>query len=162
MQGNLWKKLIQPLQRKQQELNKVLIDWCLPMLFPGENQNDIGHASRQSNHCLTFTRISLFQLADLDGMSGFLYPRLLSCVIASFKCMQVVWFCLVSNMFCHTGVISGNRVDHLILMFLSCYKDFPEHSKEACCDPFFATQSNTFGLLNFPAIIKKYESLEGI
>ncbi len=75
---------------------------------------------------------------------------------------QAVWFCLVSNMFCHTGVISGNRVDHLILMFLSCYKDFPEHSKEACCDPFFATQSNIFSLLNCPAIIKKYGSLGGI
>ena len=47
-------------------------------------------------------------------------------------------------------------------MFLSCCKDFVEHSKTDFCDPFFATQSNIFSLLNCPAIIKKYESLGGI
>jgi hypothetical protein len=119
-------------------------------------------ASWQSNHCHAFTRISLFQLTDLEGMSGFLYPSELNHVIASFKHMQVVWFCLVSNMFCHTGVISSNRVEHLIWMFLFCCKDFAEHSKETGCDSFFATQSNIFSLLNCPAIIKWYGLLGGV
>ena len=161
MEGNFWKKLIQPMQKIQQVLNKVSVDWCFPMLFSGEKQHDIGHASWQSDHCLAFTRISLFQLADLDDMSGFLYPRHLSPVIAYFKGIQVVWFCIVSNMFYHTGVILTNKVDHLIQMFLSCCKDFSEQSKEACCD-LFSTQSNIFSLVNCTVIIKKYESLEGI
>jgi hypothetical protein len=47
-------------------------------------------------------------------------------------------------------------------MFLSCCKDFAEHSKIACCDQFFAAQSNIFSLLICPAAIKKYGSLGGI
>ena len=146
----------------KQALNKVWIDWCLPMVFSGEKHNNIGHACWQSNHCLAFTRISLFQLADLDGISGFLYPSQLNCVIAPFELVPVVWFCLVSNMFCHTGVMSSNRVDRLIRMFLSCCKDFAEHSKETGCDPFFATQSNIFSLLNYPSIMKRYGLLGDI
>jgi hypothetical protein len=65
-------------------------------------------------------------------------------------------------MFCDMAFISSTRVDHLIRMFLSCRKDFAEHSKEACCDPFFADKSNIFSLLNCPVIIKKYGSLGGI
>ena len=162
VQGKFWKQLIQPMHSRQQALNKLLIDWCLPMSFSGEKQNDIGHASWQSDHCLAFTRISLFQFADIDGMFGAMCPTQLNRVIASFKCMRVVWFCLVSNMFCDMAFMSSTRVDHLIRMFLSCCKDFAEHSKEACCDPFFADKSNIFSLLNCPAIIKKYGSLGGI
>ena len=162
VQGKFWKQVIQPMRSRQQALNKISIDWCLPMSFSGEKQNDIGHASWQSDHCLAFTRISLFQFADIDGMFGDMCPTELNRVIASFKRMRVVWFCLVSNMFCDMAFISTNRVDHLIRMFLSCCKDFSEHSKEACCDPFFAAQSNIFSLLNCPATIKKYGSLGGI
>jgi hypothetical protein len=114
-----WKQVIKPMCSRQQALNKLLIDWCLPMSFSGEKQNDIGHASWQSDHCLAFTRISLFPFADIDGMFGDMCPTQLNCVIASFKCMQAVWFCLVSNMFCDMAFISTNRVDHLISMFLS-------------------------------------------
>ena len=128
------------------------------MPISGEKQNDIGHASWQSDHCLAFTRISLFQFADVDGVFGDMHPTQLNCVIVSFKCMRVVWFCLVPNMFCDMAFISTNRVDHLIRMFLSCCKDFSEHSKEACCDLFFAAQSNILSLLNCPTTIKKYGS----
>lgn len=161
-QAQFWKNLIQPMRRRQHALNKVSIDWCLPMLFSGEKNNDIGHANWQSDHCLSFTRISLFQFADLDGFSDLVYSSALNRVIASFKRMRVVWFCLISNMFCNTAVTAQNRVYHLIRMFLSCCKDFSEHSKEADCEPFFATQSNIFSLLNCPDIIKKYGSLGGI
>jgi hypothetical protein len=50
--------------------------------------------------------------------------------------------------------LSTNRVDHLIRMFLSSCKDFSEHLKEACCEYYFAAQSNIFSLLNSPATIK--------
>jgi hypothetical protein len=70
------------------------------MSFSGEKQNDIGYASWQSDHCLAFTMISLFQFADIDGMFGAMCPTQLNRVIACFKCMQVVWFCLVSNLGC--------------------------------------------------------------
>jgi hypothetical protein len=60
------------------------------MSFSGEKQNDIGHASWQSDHCLAFTRISLFQFADIDGMFGAMCPTQLNRVIASFKQMRVV------------------------------------------------------------------------
>ena len=52
LNGRIWKNLIQPMRRWQNALNKVSIDWCLPMLFSGEKNNDIGHASWQSDHCL--------------------------------------------------------------------------------------------------------------
>jgi hypothetical protein len=93
-----------PMRARQQVLNAVSIDWCLPMLFSGEANNDIGPANWQSDHYLAFTRISLFQFADLDDMSGLIYPSRLNRVIASFKHMQVVWFCLVSNMFLRFGL----------------------------------------------------------
>ena len=47
-------------------------------------------------------------------------------------------------------------------MFLSCCKDFSEHSSDDRLDPFFASQSNMFSLLNCPAIIKRYGSLSSI
>ena len=40
--------------------------------------------------------------------------------------------------------------------------DFSEHSSDDRLDPFFASQSNMFSLLNCPAIIKRYGSLSGI
>ncbi len=162
LQAKFWKQLIQPMRDRQQVLNAVSIDWCLPMLFSGEANNDIGPANWQSDHCLAFTRISLFQFADLDGMSGLIYPSQLNRVIASFKRMRVVWFCLVSNMFCDLDYISIDLIEHLIRMFLSCCKDFSEHSSDDRLDPFFASQSNMFSLLNCPAIIKRYGSLSGI
>ncbi len=155
MPGNFWKQLIQPVQRRQQALNKVSIDWCLPILFFGEKQNDTGHASWQFNHCLTFTRILLFQLGFgwyvwFLVPKTFLYPRQLSHVIASLKHMWVVWFCLVLNMFCHTGVISANRVNHLIWMCMSCCNNFAEHSKEACCDTFLLHNQISSAFLTVP------------
>ena len=161
-QAKFWKELIKPMRSRQQALNAVSIDWCLPMMFSGEAKNDIGPANWQSDHCLAFTRISLFQFADLDGMSGLVRPSQLNRVIASFKRMRVVWFCLVSNMFCDLDYISIDFVEHLIRMFLSCCKDFSEHSSDDRLDPFFSSQSNIFSLLNCPAIIKKYGSLSGI
>ena len=161
-QGTFWRKLTQAMRGRQQALNKVSIDWCLPMHFLGEGKNDIGHGNWQSDHCLAFTRISLFQFADLDGMSGLVYPTQLNRVIASFRRMRDVWFCLISNMFCDVGFASTNRIDHLIRMFLSSCKDFSEHSKESGCCPFFADQSNIFSLLNSPSIIKRYGPLRGI
>lgn len=131
------------MRRRQNALNKVYIDWCLPMLFSGEIQNGTGHASWQSDLCLSFTRISLFQFANLDDFSDFLYPSELNRVIASFKRLWVMWFCLIN---------------HLIQMIFSCCKDFTQHSKEAGCEPFFAAQSNIFSLLNCPGVIKKYGS----
>jgi hypothetical protein len=74
LRAKFQKKLIQPMRARQQVLNAVLIDSCLPMLFSGEANNDIGPANWQSDHYLAFTRISLFQFADLDGMSGLIYP----------------------------------------------------------------------------------------
>ena len=108
------------------------------MSFSGEKKKEIGHGSWQSDHCLAFTMVSLFQFEDLDGMFGVMYPTELNCVVASFKHMRVVWFCLVSNLFCDMVFTSTNRIDHLIRMFLSSCKDFSEHSKEAACDPLFA------------------------
>jgi hypothetical protein len=65
-------------------------------------------------------------------------------------------------MFCDLDYISIDFVEHLIRMFLSCCKDFSEHSSDDRLDPFFSSQSNIFSLLNCPAIIKKYGSLSGI
>ena len=76
--------------------------------------------------------------------------------------MRVVWFCLVSNMFCNLDYISIDLIEHRIRMFLSCCKDFSEHSSDDRLDPFFASQSNIFSLLNCPAIIKMYGSSSGI
>ncbi len=113
-QGTFWQKLIQAMQeqRQQQALNKVSINRCLPMPFQGEGKNDIGHGNWQSDQCLAFTWISLFKFADLDGRSGVAYPTQLNRIIASLRCMRVVWFCLVSNMFCDVGFMSMNRIDH--------------------------------------------------
>jgi hypothetical protein len=54
------------------------------MSFSGE-KNDIEHASWQVDNCLAFTRISLFQFADTDGMFGAMCPTQMNCVLASFK-----------------------------------------------------------------------------
>ena len=65
-------------------------------------------------------------------------------------------------MFCHTDVILAYRDNHHIWMVFSYCQDFADHSKEVCCNQFFAMKSNIFSLLNCLAFIKKYGSLGGI
>jgi hypothetical protein len=83
VQGKFCKQLIQPMRSRQQALYNLLIDWCLPMLFSGEKQIDILHASWQSDLCLAFTRIFLFHFVDIDGMFGAICLTQLNCAIKS-------------------------------------------------------------------------------
>ena len=76
-QEKYWNKLLESMQRRQNVLNKISVDWCLPVSF---SKNEIGNASWHSDHCLAFTRILLFQFADLDGMFGVtIHPTELKC-----------------------------------------------------------------------------------
>jgi hypothetical protein len=97
------------------------------MSFSGEKQNEIVNASWHLDHYLESTRITLFQFAYIDDMFGALCPTQFNGITALFKCMQlfkcmrVVWFCLVSNMLCDMTFISTYQPIKLtILSGCSC------------------------------------------
>jgi hypothetical protein len=128
------------------------------MSFSGEKQNDIGHASWQSDHCLAFTRISLFQFADIDGMFGAMCPTQLNHVIASFKRGESSGIVLFPT--CFVIWLSYQPIELTILSGCSCpaVKTSLSIQKKPA---FFPAQSNIC-LINCPATIKKYGSLCGI
>jgi len=114
------------MRTRQQALNKVMIDWCLPISFLGEKQNDIGYASWLSDYCLAITRISLFQLADIDGMFGAMCPTQFNSFIASFKLCELSGFALFQT--CFAIWLSEQQIELSILFRCSCPAARTSHS----------------------------------
>ena len=85
------------------------------MPFTGKDQHSLGTSSWQSDHYLAFTRLSLFHFAPLDSTDP---PEAVTTVIAAFKRVRVVWFCLMASIFAEEKVSSA-RIDNYVKLFLS-------------------------------------------
>ena len=85
------------------------------MPFTGKDQHSLGTSSWQSDHYLAFTRLSLFHFAPLDSTDP---PEAVTRVIAAFKRVRVVWFCLMASIFAEEKVSSA-RIDNYVKLFLS-------------------------------------------
>ena len=142
----------------QKKINKLSLEWCLPMPFGGEKDKTLGVGNWQSDHCSAFTRISLYQFSTLDAQSTIIPPEDVRVAVCAYRRMSVIWFCLVSNAFTHKN-INATRVDHLVRLFLSSCKDFHYAAYEDDRPPFYQTKSNYYSLLNCKEIIERYGSL---
>jgi hypothetical protein len=95
-----WKEFMKIVKDSQKSLNCTALNWCSTMTFSLSSKDNIGAANWQSNHCLAFTRVSLFQFGALDGaIDGLTAPKSLEDVVKSFKRMRVTWFCLIAHLF---------------------------------------------------------------
>ena len=69
-----------------------------------------------SDNYLGFTRLSLYHFNPLGGSINL--PEDKKKVLAVFRRLQVLWFCLMSNMFAEE-MVPANTIDTLVKLFLS-------------------------------------------
>ena len=154
-----WKEFMKIIKDSQKSLNSTALNWCSTMTFSKSSKDDIGAANWQSDHCLAFTRVSLFQFGALDGaIDGLTVPKSLEDVIKSFKRMRVTWFCLIAHLFTKEPVPEA-RIENMIRLFLTSCVDFSEKAQFPKSKPFFHNKPNFFTLLNLPEIIRLYGPL---
>ena len=112
--GVWWNAFRDNLVQIQKKINKLSLEWCLPMPFGGEKDKTLmGVGNWQSDHCSAFTRISLYQFSTLDAQLTIIPPEDVRIAVYAYRQMSVILFYLVSNAFNHKN-INATRVDHLV------------------------------------------------
>ena len=123
LQNKLWHRITKSICQSQKEINNASIDWCLAMPFSGKKKDEIGTANWQSDHYLSFTRMSLFHFGPLD--STIEIPIDKTMVFASFKRVRVIWFCLMASILTDKShQVDVSRIDHLTKLFLSACRHY--------------------------------------
>ena len=114
-QNEFWHSLTNSMQSTQKLINSISIDWCMSMSFSGKNLQSLGTSTWQSDHYLAFTRLCLFHFAPLEGRN---VPESMTEVIAAFKRVFILWFCLMSSVYGDEKV-SSSKIDNYVKLFLS-------------------------------------------
>ena len=153
-----WNKFHAEIVECQRQLSRLSIDWCSPMPFGGLANKELQAANWQSDHCSSFTRLSLYQFSHLDDNSGFV-PQY-NGYIKHYRRMSILWFCLVSHAFGKTEEnVSPNKVGHLVRLFLSSCKSLHCATHEENHVGFYETKSNYYTLLNMMMQMERFGSL---
>lgn len=155
-----WISLYNKMQHLQRHIMSLSIEWCPIMDFSAKKDKKCTYGTKgwMSRHCVGFSRISLIQYSFLDDISDLNPPEGYSDVIASFRRMAVVWFCLVANVFADVPA-PARRIDHLVRLFLSSCLEFHEEGKNSDKAPFFIESPNYHSLLNCFEMLNKFGSL---
>ena len=114
-QNEFWHSLTNSMQSTQKLINSISIDWCMSMSFSGKNLQSLGTSTWQSDHYLAFTRLCLFHFAPLEGRN---VPESMTEVIAAFKRVFILWFCLMSSVY-GDDKVSSSKIDNYVKLFLS-------------------------------------------
>lgn len=123
--NQFWSEFRPSVKEGEDEIGRLAIEWCSLLGITGEDEKKLGHANWQSNHCVAFTRIILYQMSGLDHSSTISQPALVESAVSAYRRMLVLWFCVASNAFTtYQGSTSATRLDHLIRLFLSACNDF--------------------------------------
>lgn len=117
--GNeLWCNLTNCLNQNLKVVDKTSLDWCLTMSFSGKDPQKMRMVNWESNHCLAFMRLSLFNFGTFDGDTDLLQEK--NDIFASFKCVHVLcfaWCQVFLEMMTLTSVkltISSNHSSHRV------------------------------------------------
>ena len=119
LENYVFKELVNKMYAYQGSINNLSLDWCKVMPFSSKDQSKLGTASWQSEHYLSFTRLSLLHFGKLNHL-----PVLMQLdekrvkIFKAFKCVRVLWFCLMSRMF-GDAKVSSKEVDNYVKLFLS-------------------------------------------
>ena len=166
--NEFWYNITSSIQSSQKRINSISVNWCKSMPFSGKDKQSLGTSSWQSDHYLAFTRLSLFHFAPLDAPDT---PKDIVRVIAAFKRVRVLWFCLMASIFCEETVPSS-RIDNYVKLFLSSCRilniafsvnetDGKQKEKKGkgmnarkTKAPFFTSGSNYLSLLNLENMIQ--------
>ena len=93
----MWKSLNTSMKKSEGAISNLSVQWCLAMSYSGKKDvHNLGTANWLSDHYLGFTRLSLYHFSPLDGSINL--PEGKKKVLAAFRKMRVLWFCLMSNM----------------------------------------------------------------
>ncbi len=65
-ENNLWHELEKLMNRTLSAVEVASLDWCMPMSFSNSDGQIMGTFRCQSDHFLSFTRLSLFHFGPLD------------------------------------------------------------------------------------------------
>merc|ERR1712127_269058 len=75
-------------------VEEASLDWCMAMPFSNSNEQLMGTSRWQSDHFLSFTRLSLFHFEPLNKDVWLLSQKRIFSIV---KCVRVVWFCRMSS-----------------------------------------------------------------
>ena len=113
----MWKSLNTSMKKSQRAISNLSVQWCLAMSYSGKkDDHNLGTANWLSDHYLGFTRLSLYHFGPLDGSINL--PEGKKKVLAAFRKMRVLWFCLMSNMLAEE-IVPVKKIDNLVKLFLS-------------------------------------------
>ena len=151
-----WRNLVDFMENMQRNINKISLEWCLPMTFTGKD-DEVGTAKWTSNHYLSFARLSLYYFSFLDVVVE--KDEISSETkrgIKAYKKMIFSFLLLVSYMFSEDFVPSTNidqGIEHYVRIFLSACRHFDMNTRKSEKDdgkgiPFYVSKPNFFGLLN--------------
>lgn len=120
-ENQIWHELTDSMNTTLAAVEEASLDWCMPMTFSNNNEQTMGTSKWQSDHLLSFTRLSLwFHFGHLDKDTGLLAGKK---IFAAFKRVRVVWFCLMSSILADEDVDAA-RIDDLVKLFLSSCRNW--------------------------------------
>lgn len=118
----VWNKVSETIAQNLVVMSSVSLAWCLSMTLSTKDVHEFGTANWQSDHYLSFTRLSLFHYAQLDDdMLVSDLSENTQMKIKIFKRIRVLWFTLMSSILGDEKV-EGGRVGDLVRLFLSSCK----------------------------------------
>jgi hypothetical protein len=125
-ENKIWHQLTDSMNTTLAAVEKDSLDWCMPMPFSNNDKQSMGTSKWQSDHFLSFTRLSLFHFGPLNKDIGLSAGKT---IFAAFKRVRVVWFCLMSSILADEDVDAA-RIDDLVKLFLTSCRDWWRAAKD--------------------------------
>jgi len=125
-ENKIWHQLTDSMNTTLAAVEKDSLDWCMPMPFSNNDKQSMGTSKWQSDHFLSFTRLSLFHFGPLNKDIGLSAGKL---IFPAFKRVRVVWFCLMSSILADEDVDAA-RIDDLVKLFLTSCRDWWTAAKD--------------------------------
>ena len=171
--------LIEHLNRCQEQINKLSIDWCVSMRFSGKDNDIVGTAKWVSKNCVAFVRMSLYYFSFLDVLLARhdLSPETVV-GLKAYRKMVVSFYLLISYMFDDDYKAlnkTDEKIEHYVRLYLSACRYFDMNARttndsEANNRPkksddsraFFLSKQNLLSLLELPRSIQQFGHIAGM
>ena len=114
------------MSRVQKAVSHLSLEWCTSMAFTRPLK--VGSANWESDQYVAFTRVSLVFFSQLHHEPDQVSANTAK-ILRAFKCVRVLWFCLVSRLMTDVKVDS-TVIDNYVKLFLSACKRLHECAEE--------------------------------
>ena len=157
--------LIEHLNRCQEQINKLSIDWCVSMRFSGKDNDIVGTAKWVSKNCVAFVRMSLYYFSFLDVLLARhdLSPETVV-GLKAYRKMVVSFYLLISYMFDDDYKAlnkTDEKIEHYVRLYLSSCRSFDMNARTTTKKgddkkAFYLTKQNLLSLLELGDSVKRY------